>query len=82
MNSLKKTVVDRVPSTRSALLPNSWGDVTRHEFDHAQQEPILTSVGAIEAGVVFYYRCSETGALRAWGCEYTNADLRKLRARP
>ena len=82
MNSLKKTVVARKPATKSALLPNSWGDVTRHEFDHAKQEPILTSVGGIESGVVFYYRCSETGGLRAWGCEYTDQDLRKLRTRP
>ena len=69
--------VDREPKTKGAFLPNSEGRATWHQFERAEEGPGADG----DVGVVFLYRCFETGELRAWGFEYTDADLRRPRMR-
>ena len=76
---MRGKVVDRRPVRLEAHLPNSFGEVTLHVFDHAEEQPIMR--GSDEIGVVFLFRCTKRGDLRRWGCEYTDNDLRRLRAR-
>jgi hypothetical protein len=68
------TQVDRTPETRSAFLPNSFGQATRHTFERAEVAPAMDG----SLGVAFLFRCSETGEVRQWGFEYTQNDLHRL----
>ena len=55
------------PETTVAFLPSAglgYRRATKHFYDHTLAKPGLTRTDH-----AFYFRCSETGALRVWGVE-------------
>lgn len=74
-----RTIVDRKPVTKSAFLPNCYGQATLHVFERAEVRPPLR--GETERGVALLYRCTETGEVRQWGFEYTSEELIRLGVR-
>ncbi len=79
MKNGRSAIIRREPATKYPYLPNSFGRATLHEFDHAEVQPVLP--GDPENCVSLVYRCTVTGELRRWGCEYTDEELRRMRAR-
>lgn len=75
----KGQIVDRKPETLSAyLVVPALKRATLHTFERAEVQPLLR--GDNEVGVAMLYRCTETGELRRWGIEYTDAEIRRARS--
>lgn len=70
---MRGTIVERKPATRAAYLPNCYGQVTLHVFDHAELRSLTG-----DRAVAMLYRCTETGEMRQWGLEYTSEELLRL----
>ncbi len=61
--------------TITALLPSAgynYRKVTRHTYAHSELATVQID-GRPAVGLGHLFRCSETGALRRWGCDATFA---------
>lgn len=62
-----------VPENTYPILVNRQGDATRHRYDHTEEAPAIGEDGKPDGmGYAHVFRCTDTGALRRYGFEYSS----------